>query len=203
VKNFTLGIQMDKDRIKYHIQGLLEALGEDVGREGLAETPERVANALAEELAGIAYTNAEIAAMFGKTFEPPASSKGGDDIVIVRDIDVFSYCEHHLALMYDMRVTVAYIPCERILGLSKIARIADMAARRLTIQERLGHDIAEIVSLAARTEDVAVFISGKHSCITARGINKSGSVTSTSTLSGRFIMDDNLRSKLYFELRAI
>jgi GTP cyclohydrolase I len=194
---------MDKDRIKYHIRGLLEALGEDVNREGLAETPERVANALAEELAGIAYTNAEIAAMFGKTFEPPPSSGDSDDIVIVRDIDVFSYCEHHLALMYDMRVTVAYIPHERILGLSKIARIADMAARRLTIQERLGHDIAEIVSLAAGTEDVAVFISGKHSCITARGINKSGSVTSTSTLSGRFLTDNNLRSKLYFELRAI
>jgi GTP cyclohydrolase I len=202
VKNLALGIQMDKDRIKYHIQGLLEALGEDVGREGLAETPERVANALTEELAGIAYTNAEIAAMFGKTFEPP-SSRDSDDIVIVRDIDVFSYCEHHLALMYDMRVTVAYIPGERILGLSKIARIADMAARRLTIQERLGHDIAEIVSLAAGTADVAVFISGKHSCITARGINKSGSITSTSTLSGRFLTDDNLRSKLYFELRTI
>jgi GTP cyclohydrolase I len=194
---------MDKDRIKYHIKGLLEALGEDTTREGLIDTPERVANAFAEELAGIAYTNAEIAAMFGKTFSSPSASSSSDDIVIVRDIDVFSYCEHHLALMYDMRVTVAYIPRERILGLSKIARIADMAARRLTIQERLGRDIAEIVALAAGSEDVAVFISGKHSCITARGIGKSGSITSTSTLSGRFLTDEHLKNKLYFELRQI
>jgi GTP cyclohydrolase I len=190
---------MDKEKIKYHIKGLLEAIGEDTEREGLLDTPERVANALAEELAGIAFSNAEIAAMFGKTFESPTGSS--DDIVIVRDIDVFSYCEHHLALMYDMRVTAAYIPRERILGLSKIARIADMAARRLTVQERLGHDIAEILSIAAGTPDVAVFISGKHSCITARGIGKSGSLTSTSTLSGRFLTDEALRNKLYCELR--
>jgi GTP cyclohydrolase I len=191
---------MDLDKIKFQIKGLLEALGEDPEREGLLETPERVANALSEVLEGIAYSNEEIASMFGKTFESPTAGNT-DDIIVVRDISVFSFCEHHLALMYDMTVTVAYIPRERILGLSKIARIADMAAKRLTIQERLGRDICEIIRLAADTEDVGVFISGKHSCITARGIKNAGSVTSTSTLSGRFLTDNDLRQKLYFELR--
>jgi GTP cyclohydrolase I len=193
---------MDFEKIKFHIKGLLEALGEDPEREGLIDTPERVANAFSEQLAGTLYSNAQIAEMFGKTFECPTTDNT-DDIVIVRDIDVFSFCEHHLALMYDMKVTVAYIPKERILGLSKIVRIADMAAKRLQIQERIGRDIAEIMRMASHSDDVAVFITAKHSCVTARGIKNAGSVTSTSTLSGRFLTDSELRNKLYFELKTI
>jgi GTP cyclohydrolase I len=191
---------MDHERIKYHIKGLLEAVGEDPEREGLAETPERVANALSEVLAGTGVSNDEIAAMFGKTFESPINIETADDIVIVRDIDAFSYCEHHMALMYDMAVTVAYIPRGRILGLSKIVRMVDMAAKRLTIQERLGRDIKEIMQKASGSEDVAVFITAKHSCMTARGIKNAGAITSTATLSGRFLSDDRLRDKLYFEI---
>ena len=98
---------MDKKAIEYHVRGLLEAIGEDPDREGLAETPERVARMLEEVLEGTAYTNHEIAQMFGKTF----SVSGEDDsAVIMKDITVFSYCEHHLALMYDMKVNVGYIP---------------------------------------------------------------------------------------------
>ena len=93
-----------------------------------------------------------------------------DEAVVMKDISVFSYCEHHLALMYDMTVNVAYIPRGRVLGLSKIARICDMAAKRLQLQERLGSDIAEIISEAAGTPDVGVKILGSHSCMTARGI---------------------------------
>jgi GTP cyclohydrolase I len=187
---------MDLEKIQYHIKGLLEAIGEDPDREGLKGTPLRVARMYEEMLGGIEYTNAEIAEKFSKTFEKPAS----DGIIIVRDIEVFSFCEHHLALMYDMSVTVAYIPKDRIIGLSKIARIAETAAKRLQVQERLTADIAEIMSLAAQTPDVAVFVSGKHSCMTARGIKNRSAVTDTSKLCGEFLDNEKMRRRLYDEL---
>ena len=161
---------MDKEKIEYHVRGLLEAIGENPDREGLVETPSRVADLLEEMLEGTAYSNHEIAQMFGKTFS--AEDTGAQEAVVMKDITVFSYCEHHLALMYDMTVSVAYIPHGRVLGLSKIARICDMAAKRLQLQERLGRDIAEIISEAAGTPDVGVKILGSHSCMTARGIRR-------------------------------
>ena len=121
--------------------------------------------------------------MFGKTFETNNTDQE-NSVVIMRDISVFSYCEHHMALMYDMHVNVAYIPHERVLGLSKIARICDMAAKRLQLQERLGHDIAEIISEAAGSPDVGVQISGSHSCMTARGIKNVSAQTVTKTFLG-------------------
>ena len=183
---------MDKEAIKFHIEGLLKAIGEDPQREGLIETPERVANMLEEVLEGTAYTNHEIAEMFGKTF----TSEAGSDIdsaVVMRDITVFSYCEHHLALMYDMTVNVAYIPRGKVLGLSQIARICDMAAKRLQLQERLGKDIAEIIAEAADTPDVGVVISGCHSCMTARGIRNPSAKTVTTTYMGAFRTDHELK----------
>ncbi len=184
---------MDKKAIEYHVKGLLQAIGEDPDREGLRETPERVARMLEEVLEGTAYSNHDIARMFGKTFEAPQSDDD-DNIVIVRDITVFSYCEHHLALMYDMKVNVAYIPNGRVLGLSKIARICDMAAKRLQLQERIGRDIAEIICEAAGTEDVAVVISGCHSCMTARGIKNTSSKTVTAAYRGKFKSDKELKN---------
>ena len=183
---------MDKQKIEYHIRGLLEAVGEDPDREGLRETPDRVARMLEEVLEGTAYSNHEIAQMFGKTF-PEVGGEGIDSAVSVKDITVFSYCEHHLALMYDMTVNVAYIPRGRVLGLSKIARICDMAAKRLQLQERLGKDIAEIISEAAGTPDVGVKISGCHSCMTARGIKNSTAKTVTKTFMGAFRTDKELK----------
>ena len=147
---------IDKNAIMEHIRGILIALGDDPEREGLKETPERVANMYEEIFEGMNYTNREIADMFCKTFELPDSEN--DDMVIVKDIEVFSHCEHHLALMYDMKVTVAYIPDGKVLGLSKIARIGQMAAKRLQLQEKLGADIAEIISIASGSQDVAVYI---------------------------------------------
>ena len=173
---------MDKKAIEYHVRGILEAIGENPDREGLLETPERVARMLEEVLEGIQYSNHDIAQMFGKTFDVP-----NNDTVVMRDITVFSYCEHHFALMYDMKVNVAYIPHGKVLGLSKIARICDMAAKRLQLQERLGNDIAEIISEAAGTPDVAVAISGSHSCMTARGIKNVSAQTITETFSLRLI----------------
>ena len=158
---------MDKQAIEKHIVGILEAIGEDPNREGLRETPQRVAEMLEEMLEGIAYSNHEIAEMFGKTFDYHSES---ENAIVMKDITVFSYCEHHMALMYDMRVNVAYIPNGKVLGLSKIARMCDMAGKRLQLQEKLGEDIAEIVAEASGSEDVGVAISGCHSCMTARGI---------------------------------
>ena len=193
------------DKINYaeiekHIRGILIALGDDPDREGLRETPARVAKMYGEVFEGMNYTNAEIAEMFNKSFED-GFSHSENDIVVVKDIEVFSYCEHHLALMYDMKVTVAYVPKGKVLGLSKSARIADMAAKRLQLQERLGADIAEIITLASGSEDVAVFIEANHSCMTARGIKKPAAKTVTSTLRGRFETDNNLRDKLYFQIK--
>ena len=187
---------MDKQAIEFHIRGLLEAIGEDPDREGLIETPERVARMFEEVFEGTKYTNSEIAQMFGKTF----SVSGEDDsAVIMKDITVFSYCEHHLALMYDMKVNVAYIPKGKVLGLSKIARICEMAAKRLQLQEKLGKDIADIISEAAGTEDVAVMISGCHSCMTARGIKNASAKTLTATFKGRFKTEKELRQYVKFD----
>ena len=122
-------------------------------------------------------------------------------MVVVKDIDVFSYCEHHLALMYDMKVTVAYIPKGKVIGLSKIARIADMAAKRLQLQERIGTDIAEIISKDTGSEDVAVYIEGSHSCMTARGIKKPGAKTVTTTLRGRFETEAELQNRFLLAVR--
>ncbi len=187
---------MDKQAIEKHIVGILEAIGEDPNREGLRETPQRVAEMLEEMLEGIAYSNHEIAEMFGKTFDYRSNSESA---IVMKDITVFSYCEHHMALMYDMRVNVAYIPNGKVLGLSKIARMCDMAAKRLQLQEKLGEDIAEIVAEASGSEDVGVAISGCHSCMTARGIRNASSKTVTTTYRGKFKTDSELKDLLKFD----
>ncbi len=190
---------IDTEAIKFHIKGLLSALGDDPEREGLRETPERVAKMYEEVFEGMNYTNEQIAEMFNKSFEENLSSSD-NDMVVVRDIEVFSYCEHHLALMYDMKVSVAYIPKGKVLGLSKIARIADMAAKRLQLQERIGKDIAEIMQIATGSEDVAVIIEANHSCMTARGIKKPSAKTMSTTLRGRFNSDISLQNRLLLQL---
>ena len=185
--------KIDTKAIEYHIAGILKALGDDPEREGLKDTPKRVAKMYEEVFEGMNYTNEEIAEMFNKTFaldkhadKECATDGGASDMVVVKDIDIFSYCEHHLALMYDMKVTVAYIPNGRVIGLSKIARIADMVSKRLQLQERIGSDIAEIMEMITDSKDVAVYIEGCHSCMTARGIKKTAAKTYTKTLRGEF-----------------
>lgn len=190
--------KIDEKAIEEHIRGILEALGEDPDREGLKETPQRVARMYTEIFEGMNYTNEEIAKMYGKTFEVATEH---EDMVLVKDIEVFSYCEHHMALMYDMKVSVAYLPKERVIGLSKIARIADMVAKRLQLQERIGTDIAEIIQMATGSEDVAVLISANHSCMTARGIKKPSAKTVTTTLRGRFEHETELQNRFYYMLQ--
>lgn len=117
---------IDTKAIKEHIRGILIALGDDPDREGLKDTPDRVARMYNEVFEGMNYTNEQIAQMFGKTFEDEMDFESDSkDVVVVKDIQLFSYCEHHIALMYDMTATVAYVPNGKVIGLSKIARIAD------------------------------------------------------------------------------
>lgn len=186
---------IDKDAIREHVRGILIALGDDPDREGLKETPDRVARMYEEVFAGMNYTNDEIAEMYGKTFKEE-DTRHTEDMVFVKDIEVFSYCEHHMALMYDMKVSIAYLPKDKLIGLSKLARIADMVARRLQLQERIGTDIAYIVSKVTGSEDVAVLIEANHSCMTARGIKKPGTKTFTTTFRGKFESDIALQNKL-------
>ena len=183
---------VDQEKIREHIRGILEAIGEDPDREGLRETPDRVARMYSEIFEGIQYSNDEIAEMFNKTFDAPINN----DMVVVKDIEIFSYCEHHMALMYDMKVSVAYIPRDRVIGLSKIARIADMVGKRLQLQEKIGADIAYIMEKATLSPDVAVIITGKHSCMTARGIKNTPAVTLTTTFRGAFADDMDLQERV-------
>lgn len=194
--------KIDTASIEKHIRGILVALGDDPGREGLLDTPKRVAKMYEEVFEGMRYSNEEIAEMFDVTFEDDLEvEQGSNDFVLLKDIEIFSYCEHHLALMYNMKVAVAYIPTEKVIGLSKIVRVAEMAGKRLQLQERIGTDIAEIIGMITESEDVAVIIEGEHSCISARGIRKPGTKTLTTTLKGRF-NEPELMGKLMMMYRS-
>lgn len=191
---------IDTKAIEGHIRGILIALGDDPEREGLKDTPKRVAKMYEEVFAGMNYSNHEIAQMFDKTFSDgmEEDSEGGPQlrdgrVVVMKDIDFFSYCEHHMALMYDMKATVAYIPHGSVIGLSKIARVCDMVGRRLQLQEKIGRDIADIITEITGSEDVAVTLEGCHSCVTARGIKKSNTRTFTAELRGAFQADPSLQ----------
>lgn len=188
---------IDVQAIEEHIRGILIALGDDPEREGLKDTPKRVAKMYEDIYKGMCHTNDEIAEMLNTTFEDDlALGDAENDLVFMKDIEIFSHCEHHLALMYNMKVAVAYVPKQKVIGLSKIARIADMAGRRLQLQERIGSDIAEILEKITESEDVAVIIQGEHGCMTTRGIQKHGAKTITTTLRGRFNTDPMLNNKL-------
>lgn len=188
--------KIDTKKIEECIREILIALGDNPNREGLLDTPRRVAKMYEEIFEGMTHTNEEIAAMFGTTFENEDTiSDTSNNMVIVKDIPIHSYCEHHLALMYNMKVSVVYIPNEKIIGLSKISRIADMVGRRLQLQERIGSDIAEIVSLVTDSTDVGVLITGEHGCMTSRGIKKPGTLTTTTTFTGKFKTNDMLRQE--------
>lgn len=183
---------MDKKKIENAVREILIAIGENPDREGLIETPKRVAKMYEEVFEGIKYSNEDIAKMFNKKFK-----QEGNDLVLVKDIPCFSYCEHHIALMYNMSINIAYIPNGYVLGLSKFARISDMVCKRLQLQERIGTDIADILEMILGTNDIAVIINGEHSCMTARGIKKPNTKTRTATLRGRFKENDELRNELY------
>lgn len=174
-------VTIDKSRAETAIWELLHAMNIDMNKHpDIQNTPARVIKMLEEVWQGEKYTNREIADMFGKTF--PATSNG---IVVVKDIHAFSYCEHHLALMYNMHIHVGYIPEGKVIGLSKISRIVDMCCKRLQLQERITKDIMEVMNYVVGN-NVIVYVEAEHSCVTARGIKKDSAKTVTIEKSGLF-----------------
>lgn len=183
---------MDAKKLEQAARLIIEGIGENPNREGLLETPKRFAKMLMEQLEYASVSNNEIAKKFNKCF-----SCDNDDMVVLKGINCFSYCEHHIALMYNMTVDVGYIPKGKVIGISKIARIADAVTKRLQIQERIGKDIRDILVKILGTEDVIVVIQGEHSCMTARGIKKPGVKTKTASCGGQFLTNAELRKEFY------
>lgn len=182
--------EFDLKLIEDSVRNILIALGEDPDRDGLVETPKRVAKMYDEVFEGMKYSNDEIAEMFSKCF-----IEDYDGMIIEKDIPTFSYCEHHMALMYNMNVSLAYIPKGKVIGLSKIVRIVDMVSKRLQLQERLTKDIGDIIMKSCSTDSVAVIVSGEHSCVTTRGIKKNGEKTVTTYFTGDFKNNNELRKE--------
>jgi GTP cyclohydrolase I len=169
---------IDQVSIQQAVEQILRAFGEDPEREGLRRTPERVANMYVELLEG--YRQDPLAMINGALFEDSY-----DEMVLVRDIEFFSLCEHHL-LPFFGRAHVAYFPRGRVLGLSKIPRLVDMFAHRLQVQERMTRQIAEFIQELLHPWGVAVVIEGLHLCATMRGVKKHDARMTTSTMLGAF-----------------
>ena len=191
----------NEEKCKEAVKLLLESFGEDIDREGLKETPRRVAGYWKELLEGNNYTNEEIAQKYSKEFEVSSNP------LVVKEIkNVYSHCEHHLALMYNMKIVVAYLPVQvgenkyKVIGLSKIPRIVDMCAKRLQLQEKLAEDISECITLATGSKDVYVNIIADHACVSARGA-KSDGFTDVTSLKGRFETNSDLRNEVERKVR--
>lgn len=173
--------------IAKHVKEVLRLLGEDVNREGLLKTPERVAKSLQFLTSGYAEDGKEIVqkAVFDEKYS---------QMVLVKDIDLYSTCEHHL-LPFIGKCHVAYIPAGRITGLSKIARVVETFARRLQVQERLTEQIRDCIQDALHPLGVAVVIEAKHTCMQIRGVEKDNAVTTTSSFSGVFLSSARTRNE--------
>jgi GTP cyclohydrolase I len=177
------------------IRDLLTIIGEDPNREGLLETPKRVLKAWGHWCQGYHQDPASVL----KTFEDGA--EGCDEMVIVRDIQLFSHCEHHLAPFFG-KAHVAYIPDKRIVGLSKLARVVDIFAHRLQVQERLTTQVADAIHEVLQPIGVGVIIEATHFCMCSRGVNKQGSTTVTSALRGAMKEKPETRAE-FFKLAGI
>ena len=173
-----------------NVRGILRFLGEDPAREGLQETPSRVVRALGEHFSGYGLDPGEY---LSKTFEEVA---GYDELVLVSDIEVFSHCEHHM-VPFVGKAHVAYIPDGRVVGLSKLARVVDVFAKRLQVQEKLTKQIADAIELHLKPQGVAVIVQCQHFCMCYRGVKKPGSWTTTSKLHGLFLKDPASRMELF------
>jgi len=172
-----------------HVRGILEFLGEDAEREGLLDTPARVVRAMSEHFSGYALDPGQYLA---KTFQ---EVEGYDELVLVSDIELFSHCEHHM-VPFVGKAHVAYVPDGRVVGLSKIARVVDVFAKRLQVQEKLTKQIGDALQTHLKPQGVAVILQCQHFCMCYRGVKKPGSWTTTSKLHGLFLKDPAARMEL-------
>ena len=179
--------KIDEAKIEKAVREILSAVGQDLNRDGLKDTPARVARMYGELLAGMHDDpNTHISRVFNENY---------DEIVLLRDIPFYSMCEHHL-MPFIGSAHVAYLPAGKILGVSKLARIVDCFARRLQTQERLTYQIADCLMSNLKPQGVAVVLEAAHSCMTIRGIKKPGSVMVTSAVRGLFRKDPRSRNEI-------
>ncbi|MDK2821038.1 MAG: cyclohydrolase [Clostridia bacterium] len=184
---------MDKEKLQKAVLMLIEAIGEDPNREGLLETPRRIADMYEEIFAGINHDPAkELTVVFDENHE---------EMVLVKDIPLYSVCEHHF-LPFLGKAHVVYIPQGKITGLSKLARVVDMAARRPQVQERLTSQIADIIMKKLKPYGVVVVLEAEHLCMSMRGVKKPGSKTITSAVRGIFRHDQAARAEAMSLIRG-
>ncbi len=179
---------MDKEKIKEGVRLILDGIGEDINREGLLETPDRIARMYEELAAG--YTD-DAAEHLRKRFRVE-----NNDMVIEKDIHFYSFCEHHMLPFYGT-AAIAYIPDGEVVGLSKIARTVEVYAKRFQLQERLTAQIADVFMEELKPRGVMVLIEAEHMCMTMRGIKKPGTKTVTVVTRGVFDEDDKLQEKFF------
>ena len=178
---------VDTNKIEKAVREILLAVGEDIERDGLKKTPERVARMYGELLGGMQEKPEKyLRSVFTENYE---------ELVLLREIPFYSICEHHL-MPFIGHAHVAYLPSKKILGISKLARIVDCFARRLQSQERLTYQIADFIMNKLKPQGVAVVLEASHSCMTIRGIKKPGSVMVTSALRGIFKRDPKSRNEI-------
>jgi GTP cyclohydrolase I len=178
---------VDQERIQRAVRELLAAVGEDPDREGLLDTPARVARMYAEVFSGL---HTDPAQFLQKTF-----TQKHDEMVLVKDIEFASCCEHHL-LPFTGKAHIAYLPDGQVVGLSKLARVVEVIARRPQVQERMTEDLADLITRELKPRGVGVIVEASHSCMTIRGVRKPGSMTITSALRGLFKTNPTTRGEL-------
>ena len=183
---------MDREKIIAGAKLILEGIGEDLEREGLVETPERIARMYEEIFSGLGKDAEEI---LSKTFEVE-----NNDLVIEKDITYFSMCEHHIIPFYG-KAHIAYIPRGRVAGLSKLARTVELYAKKPQLQERLSSEIADAIMKYLYAEGVMVVVEGEHMCMTMRGVKKPGTKTVTTSYRGIFKEDATLRREVMMLLQ--
>jgi GTP cyclohydrolase I len=178
---------IDLNRIRAAVREILSALGEDLDREGLRDTPERVARLFAEMFSGLGQDPRD---HLKKTF-----TQKYDEMVLVKDIGFESMCEHHL-LPFLGKAHIAYLPKGKIVGLSKLARVVEVMARRPQVQERMTEEIADLLMEELDARGVAVILEASHTCMTIRGIRKASSICTTSAMRGAFALKESTRAEL-------
>lgn len=186
--------KIHEDPMQTLVSSMLTELGEDPTRDGLVKTPRRVADAMRFLTRGYHQDPREL--IHGAVFEEDC-----DEMVLVKDIDIFSMCEHHM-LPFFGRAHIAYLPSGRVLGLSKLARVAEVFARRLQVQERLTRQIATTLMEELRPRGVAVVVEATHLCMVMRGVEKQNAVTITSSLLGEFKVNPATRAEFFAHVRA-
>ena len=179
---------VDQDKVREAVRMLLEGIGEDPTREGLVETPDRVARMYSELCDGMDRSASE---HLSKTF-----AVSGDDLVIERDITFYSLCEHHMLPFYG-KAAIGYIPNGRVAGLSKLARTVEVFARRLQLQEQLTAQVADALMAELDCKGAIVYMEAEHMCMTMRGVQKPGTKTATLARRGAFVENPELEARFF------